>query len=104
MGDQVALSGGLRLVDVRQILDVFLEQTSSQLADLSAQLGAQGDADRQVLTSDGMGNTYKSFRSACQTLQRMKVEKISTGSVARNSRDLLWADSNILEAVNVRIS
>lgn len=54
MGDQVALSGGLRLVDVRQILDVFLEQTSSQLGELSAQLGGQGDADRQVLTSDGL--------------------------------------------------
>ncbi|CAL8465259.1 g4794 [Coccomyxa elongata] len=47
MGDHVALSGGLRLVDVRQILDGFLEQTSSRLGELSAQLGAEGDADRK---------------------------------------------------------
>ncbi len=67
MGDQVALSGGLRLVDVRQILDGFLEQTSSQLGQLSAQLGAQGDADRHVLTSDGMGNIYMSITAVCQT-------------------------------------
>ncbi|EIE23245.1 hypothetical protein COCSUDRAFT_63601 [Coccomyxa subellipsoidea C-169] len=47
MGDQAALSGGLRLIDVRQILDVFLEQTDSHLRDLSANLGAQGDEDRK---------------------------------------------------------
>lgn len=49
MGDQAALSGGLRLIDVRQILDVFLEQTHSHLRDLSLNLEAQGDDDRYFL-------------------------------------------------------
>ncbi|BDA50233.1 probable mediator of RNA polymerase II transcription subunit 14 at N-terminal half [Coccomyxa sp. Obi] len=57
MGDQVALSGGLRLVDVRQILDVFLEQTSSQLGELSAHLGAQGDAERKRMLLLFLHNT-----------------------------------------------
>ncbi|KAK9903582.1 hypothetical protein WJX75_009266 [Coccomyxa subellipsoidea] len=47
MGDQAALSGGLRLIDVRQILDVFLEQTHYHLRDLSLNLEAQGDDDRK---------------------------------------------------------
>ena len=44
--DQLALSGALRLVDLRHILDVFLEQTDVGLRDLTNGSIARSDADR----------------------------------------------------------
>lgn len=46
MDDESALAGGLRLVDLRQLLDIFLEQTQSQVQELAGGLGAQADTDR----------------------------------------------------------
>lgn len=44
--DQLALLGALRLVDLRQILDVFLEQTHAGLRGLTDGSTARSDADR----------------------------------------------------------
>ena len=44
--DRVALAGALRLVDLRHVLDAFLEQAHAGLRDLTEAQPARSDADR----------------------------------------------------------